>query len=170
MTHLLAILALVLSACTGAAATSTTTTSTPPPGPDADSVVLIVELTGGCAMMGPNCERFVVFGDGTVEAYRAGESDPRPIDTGSIDPALAATLHRVVTTADLDALRRRLPPGECQGCFDGIDTLATFTVDGADVTFSSVDTEFTPSEPVFAAMRDVMNAAGDATQIPLITR
>jgi len=121
-------------------------------------------------MMGPNCERVVVFGDETVEAYRAGENAAQPVDVGSIDPELVATLHNTVYATDLEALRKRLPPGECQGCIDGIDTLATFTVDGCDVTFNSIETEVTPTEPVFAAMWAVFAAAQDTTEIPLIER
>ncbi len=170
MIRLLPILALLLSACGAATTVSTTTTTAPPVGPEADSVVLVAELTRGCAMMGPNCERFIVFGDGTVEAYRAGESAVQPVDVGSINPELVATLHNTIHATDLEALRKRLPPGKCQGCVDGIDTLATFTVDGNDVTFSSIDTELTPAEPAFAAMWLVIDAARDATDIPLIER
>jgi hypothetical protein len=169
MTRLLPILALLLSACIGTSAASTTTISPPPPDPGADSVVLVAELTGGCAMMGPNCERFVVYGDGMVEAHRVGESGPQPTDVGSIDPTLVVALHRAANGADLEALRKRLPPGECQGCVDGIDTVATFMVDGSTVTFGSIDTELTPAEPVFAAMWAVIDAARDATEIPPIT-
>jgi hypothetical protein len=170
MIRLLPVLALLLSACGGAATVSTTTTEPPPPDPDAESVVLIAELTGGCAMMGPNCERFVVFGDGTVEAYRAGENAALPVDIGSIDPDLVATLHNTLHTTDLQALRIRLPPGECQGCVDGIDTLATFTIDGRDVTFSTIETDLTPTESVFAAMWAVIDSSLSATEIPLIAR
>ena len=168
MIRFLPILALLLSACGGTASVSSTTTTAPPVGPETDTVVLAAELTGGCAMMGPNCERFVVFGDGTVEAYRVGENAAQPVDVGSIDPELVATLHDSVNKTDLDALRERLPPGECQGCVDGIDTLATFTVNGTEVTFSSIDTKLTPTEPVFAAMWVVIDAARDATDLPLV--
>ena len=170
MIRLIPILAVLFTACTTAATVSATTTVPLPPGPSSDSVVLVAELTGGCAMMGPNCERFVVLGDGTVEAYRAGENTAQPVDVGSIDPELVATLHNTVDTTDLEALRKRLPLGECQGCFDGIDTLATFTVDGSDIAFSSIETELTPTEPVFAAMWAVIDAAQDATDVPMVER
>jgi len=138
--------------------------------PDAGDVILIAELTGGCAMMGPNCERFVVFGDGTVEAYRSGEIASQPVDVGSIDPTLVATLHSAIGTTDLEALRKRLLPGECRGCFDATDTLATFTVGGVDVSFSSIETELAVTEPVFAAMWIAIDAAQDATDVPSIER
>ncbi len=121
-------------------------------------------------MMGPNCERFVIYGDGTVEAHRAGENAALPVDVGSIDPDLVTTLHNTVLATDLEALRKRLPPGECQGCYDGTDTLATFAIDGTEVTFSSIDTELTRTEPVFATMWDVIDAAQDATDVPLLER
>jgi len=170
MIRLIPILALLFTACSAAATVPTTTTVPPLPGPENDSVVLVAELTGGCAMMGPNCERVVVFGDGTVEAYRAGEDATQPVDVGSIDPELVATLNNTVQATDLEALRKRLPPGECQGCVDGLDTLVTFTVDGGDVTFSSIDTELTPTEPVFAAMWAVFAAAQAATDVAQIER
>ncbi|MEA3501444.1 MAG: hypothetical protein U9R47_01610, partial [Actinomycetota bacterium] len=62
MTRLLPILALLLAACSGATGALPTTTAPQAFGPDARSVVLVAEFTGGCAMMGPNCERFVVYG------------------------------------------------------------------------------------------------------------
>lgn len=133
-------------------------------------MVLVAERTGGCAMRGPNCERFVVYGDGTVETYRAGESDPRPADVGSIDPALVVTLRRAVGNTDLQALGIRLPAGECQGCLDGIDTVATFTIDGNDTTFNSIETELPSTEPAFAAMWAVIDACRTATDVPLTTR
>jgi hypothetical protein len=167
MTRFLPILALLISACGGAVAPSTTTVP-PPPGPEPAGVLLVAEFTGGCAMIGPNCERLVIYGDGTVEAHRLGSGAPRPVDDGSIDPALVVELHRVVVTTDLEAMRLRLPAGECQGCVDGIDSVATFTVDGHDTTFSSIDTGLVISEPVFAAMWAVIGAARDATEIPLI--
>lgn len=169
MIRLLPILALLVASCSTAATVSTITTESLAPSPGANSVVLVAELTGGCAMMGPNCERFVILGDGTVKAYRAGESAAQPVDIGAIDPALVATLHEVVRSTNLEALRKRLPPGECQGCVDGIDTLAIFTVDGAEVTFNSIDTELTSAEPAFATMWVVIDAAQEVTDIPVIT-
>ncbi len=153
--------ALVLAACAAEA---------PIPGPGAAQVVLDVESTGGCAQMGPNCTRLVIFGDGTVEAYRVAVDGEELVDTGSIDLELVAELDRIVAVTDLDALRSRLPEGHCQGCFDGIDTTMTLAGDDGPAVFSSLEVELDSGEPVFAAAWAVAAAAQAATEIPILTR
>lgn len=161
MNRVLLGLALVLAGCAA---------DSPMPGPGATEVVVVVASTGGCAQLGPNCSRLVVFGDGTVEAYRFVTDGERLVDTGNIEPKLVDELHRIVTDTDLDALRARLPAGRCQGCFDGIDTTMTvYGNNGAEV-FDSVDVELDPAEPVFAAAWAVAAAAEAATDIPFLAR
>ena len=120
--------------------------------------------------MGPNCTRLVIFGDGTVEAYRLAVDGEELVDTGSIDPELMAELDRIVAVTDLDALRSRLPEGQCRGCFDGIDTTMTLSGDDGPVVFSSLDVELDSGEPVLAAAWAVTAAAQAATEIPILTR
>ncbi len=153
--------ALVLTACAAEA---------PIPGPGAAQVVLDVESTGGCAQMGPNCARLVIFGDGTVEAYRVAVDGEELVDTGSIDLELVAELDRIVAVTDLGALRSRLSEGHCRGCFDGIDTTMTLAGDDGPAVFSSLEVELDPGEPVFAAAWAVAAAAQAATEIPILTR
>lgn len=130
------------------------------------------ESAGGCAQMGPNCVRVVVYGDGTVEAYRVG-GDETPIDTGTIDRRLIDSLNREIVNTDMRELIDALPPGECRGCFDGIDTIMRFYSPPLDVEhpeFSSVDVELVRSEPLLAAAWAVYEAALAVIAIPLVTR
>lgn len=133
-------------------------------------VVVTVESSGGCAQMGPNCTRLVVFGDGTVEAYRFVADDVDPIGTGTIDPGLVVDLAAVVAATDFDALRSRLPEGECRGCYDGIDTTMSFETNGGSERFDSIEVELDASEPLFAAAWAVAGAADSAVEVPLLSR
>ena len=158
-------IALFATACAsagGVGSEATTTTFAPPP---ADFTVTI-DQTGGCMMMGPNCVRYAAASDGAVSVYRLGGPEAELIDAITIDQTLVDDLSQAVAATDLDALRSRLGPGECRGCYDGIDTEVTFVAGDAVVTFSSVDVEFDPSEPVFAALEAVI-AAVSVVEIPL---
>ena len=141
--------------------------------PQPDHLVLRVETSGGCAMLGPNCVRFDVFGDGSVAGYRVTLEGIEAVGTGSIDQDLVFDLHREVSTTDLGALHERLPPGECLGCVDGTDfTMSFLPADQPPVPieFSSVEVELDRNEPVFAAAWRVYAAANSAVEIPVISR
>lgn len=140
---------------------------------DPDAVYFTAESSGGCAQMGPNCARLDVYGDGTVLAYRIGVDAAEPVATGTIDAALVADLHRETLNTDQAALIDSLPPGECRGCYDGIDTTMTFPIPPtieAPPTFSSVEVELLRTEPLLDLGWQVYEAAGAAIEIPLATR
>jgi hypothetical protein len=137
--------------------------------PDADAIVLDVEFSGGCAQLGPNCAQLIVFGDGTVVARRILPGGTERVDSGSIDTALVNALHQVVADTDLAALHRRLPEGECRGCYDGIDTTLRFSP-ASSPAFASVDVELESSEPVFQAAFAVLEAAQLVVEIPVVAR
>lgn len=141
---------------------------TAPGAPDPDAVVLEIEFSGGCAQMGPNCSRLVVHGDGTVEAHRIAPGGTELVDSGAIDAGLVIDLYRAVTATDLDALHSKLGPGECRGCYDGIDTTLVFA--GSEPVFASVDVELDSSEPLIAAAFAVMEAAQAVVEIPVVAR
>jgi hypothetical protein len=159
--YLAAVLALTLTACASADGAG---------GPAPDEVVLVVESTGGCAQMGPNCIRLVVFGDGTVEAHRLISEETQLVGLGSIDRELVVAVHEAVLATDFTTLRQRLPAGECRGCYDGIDTTMTFRPNLDPQVFASVDVELDPSEPLFAAAWAVADAANAAIEVPIVTR
>lgn len=164
-TPLLIVLLLVLASCAGGAATEL----------EPDAVVFRAESNGGCAQLGPNCVRVDVYGDGSVKAYRLGVDQQTPVDTGTIDRNLVIALHSEVSSADLTALHRRLPPGECRGCVDGIDTSMSFPFSVGDKTvmpllFSSVEVELDPSEPLFDIAWSVYRAAEAAVDVPVVAR
>jgi hypothetical protein len=158
--RLMIMVTVILAAC-GA-------TSVPDPG--ADQIVIVIESSGGCAQLGPNCARTIVYGDGTVETHRIGPAGPELVDTGAIAVDLVVALHRTVVMTDLAALRTRLPEGQCLGCVDGIDTSMTFFAGEKQEVFSSVDVELDPIEPVFEAAWAVADAARAATEIPIVAR
>ena len=141
--------------------------------PVADATVLIVESSGGCAQLGPNCVSIVVKGDGAVAAFRITASGSELVDTAVIDRELVAALARELATTDQNELLASLPPGECRGCVDGIDTTMTFPSYALPVetpTFSSVDVRLDRSAPVFAAAWAVYEAAQAAIDVPVIAR
>jgi hypothetical protein len=129
--------------------TSTTTTTTLPPEP---VLVFTVETSGGCLQAGPNCAAYQFFSDGTVELLRLGVDTTTPEGTGTIDPefvtAVSEELMAVVSLGDLHA---SLPPGECRGCYDGIDTTFIYNVPDQLNTFESVDVELLDAIPLFRA-------------------
>ncbi len=140
------------------------------PDPGADQIVIVIESSGGCAQIGPNCDRIVVYGDGTVQEHRISAAGPELVDTGAIAVDLVVDLHRTMATTDLAALRAQLPEGQCLGCVDGIDTTMTFLAGDKEEVFSSVEVNLDPTEPVFEAAWVVADAARVATEIPIVAR
>ncbi len=141
--------------------------------PVADATVLIAESSGGCAQLGPNCVSIVVHGDGEVTAFRITATGSELVDTAVIDRELVIALDRELAATDQDELLASLPPGECRGCFDGIDTTMSFPIYPLPVvtpTFSSVDVKLDRSEPVFAAAWAVYEAAQAVIEVPVISR
>ncbi len=167
-------LSLVLGACassdggadvttTGGTDTTETTETTLPPEP---VEIFTVRLDGGCMMMGPNCPEYRFLSDGTVALFRVGEVEPT--DTAAIDPALVTSVVDLVASTDLEALSASLPPGECRGCYDGIDVTYIY---GPDGVFASTDVELVPTEPLFAATEAALAAAQAAlSELPIASR
>jgi hypothetical protein len=137
-----------------------------------DRAYFSAETAGGCAQMGPNCVRYVVYGDGTVEAFRVGVDDAEPVATGSVDPELVSELDREARSVDQDALLAGLPPGECRGCYDGIDTTMWFFTSprGSDPAFSSVAVDLDQNEPLLDLGWELLAAAQAVVEIPIVSR
>jgi hypothetical protein len=162
---MLVAVAIVATACTSTVDGSVTTIAAIDP----TSVLATVEQTGGCLMMGPNCPTYVIRADGQVTLERTGNSGDS-VDSAYIDPALTTDLAWQMSTTDFAELRAGLPPGECQGCYDGIDTAFIFRTNQHAVTFSSVETDLDSSEPLFATMWRIVEAASLATEMPIEQR
>jgi hypothetical protein len=152
---------LVVAACGSSGGGSTETTTTVEP--IIPYVVVTVVQDGGCMMMGPNCPTYEISSDGSVALYRSGAEQ---VDQSTIDTALVDAIVAESAGTDLDALRQRLPQGECQGCYDGIDTTFVYQ----EATFSGVDVELVASEPLFAATWDAVAAAGQVLILPVEER
>lgn len=136
---------------------------------DPNAVVVTVEQSGGCFMMGPNCPTYAVHANGQVDLFRTEALDTT-VDSSTIAVPLVDALTEQIRSTDFVALRTRLPEGECQGCFDGIDTKLVLTTRNGEVTFSSIDVEMDPMEPLFAAVSNIVAAASQSTELPLEQR
>ena len=171
---LLTLFTVALAACGGgvsgsgspttAAPTPTTTTVAPP------QRLLQADLVGGCFMMGPNCARYVLFDDGSLEVYRLGTEPPELLWTDSIEVSLVADLQEALAATDLEELRSQLGSGTCNACVDGIDTVLTFTVDGSDTVFDSAQVELDTTEPLFITAALAVQAATATGQVPIVAR
>lgn len=151
----------LLAACAGEA----TTTSAAPP----EALTVTIAERGGCEMMGPNCRVYVLAGDGSFQVLRSGLEEMGAAASGAVDEVVLASLVESIASTDLPGLAATLPPGECRGCADGIDYLVTIDVDGTVTTFDSVEVLFDPTEPLFAAIGDVI-ASTSVVEVPILTR
>lgn len=165
---------LIVSACAsspsgvdGTATTGANATTAMIPEPAVPVVTIVDE--GGCFMAGPNCATYAVFSDGTVEVLRTGEPDTIEATT-VVDADLAMTIHDLVATTDLEALRSGLPEGEMTAAYDGVDTTFIYRTDADDVMFSSAVVELVESEPLFAATWKVRRLAAASVELPMQTR
>jgi hypothetical protein len=170
------ILAIMLAACGGGAVGADTgeptTASTAAPTTTAVAVepLLQADLIGGCFMMGPNCSRYVIYTDASIEVYRLGNDVPELLWEATIDESLVADLTEALRSTDLEAMRSHLGPGTCNGCVDGIDTVLTFTHDGAASVFDSTQVELDATEPVFITAALAIQAATATGEIPILRR
>jgi hypothetical protein len=171
---LFAVVVLAVAACGDDSASSTDestpSTAAPTTTPPADGdPVLVYEATGGCQMMGPNCPKFVVYPDGKVEVYRAGEQGPAEV-TGTVDPASVQAFLDVAEAEDFDALVGRLPPGTCQACVDGVDILLDVKLNGQTESLNSSVVAFEESEPFFAALTTLIDQVSAVGELPIEQR
>lgn len=132
----------------------------------ADDPVLVWTETGGCIQAGPNCARYVVTGDGTVNTYR-GDSE-EVAASGTVSEAALADWLAVTAETDVGALVDRAGPGEMRSAFDGIDFI--LEAPHTDTSLSSVDLEFSPSEDYFAAATALVSSAADAAPLDIELR
>jgi hypothetical protein len=162
---LIAVIGIIAASCASPA--DEPSASTIPSDPEA--VVVTVEQSGGCFMMGPNCPTYVLHANGRVDLFRT-EAEGTRVDSAVIDVALLEALAEQIRSTDFVALRARLPEGECQGCFDGIDTKLVLTTSDREVTFSSIDEELSATEPLFDAVWSIVHAASQSTEMRLEQR
>ena len=173
------LLALLTAACgePGSAPISTTepiptSTSAAPQvaAPPADEIVFEADVIGGCFMMGPNCARYVVYGDGTLETYRLGVEPVELVGTGTVDSVLVSDLWTEVASTDMEAFRASLGPGVCNACVDGVDTLLTLRVGGDVYSFDSTAVDFDVQRPIFALVDLIVRDAFRQVDMPIISR
>lgn len=129
-------------------------------------VVFVWTENGGCMQAGPNCARYVVTADGTVNTYR-GDSDDIAA-TGAVDSAALADWMAAVKQTDISALVDRAGPGEMTAAFDGVDFI--LEAPHADTTLSSVDIEFSRSEDYFVAANALVSSAAQVAPLDIEMR
>ncbi len=132
----------------------------------ADEIVFVWSENGGCMQGGPNCARYEVLADGTVNTYRMGEDEVST--TGSIDGSVVNNWLIAVASTDADALRARLGPGEVTAAYDGVDFVLEAPYDG--LLFDSTNVEFAAGEPLFEAASDMAKAAVAAAPLEMEMR
>ena len=132
----------------------------------ADEVVFVWSENGGCMQGGPNCARYEILADGTVNTYRMGEDEVST--TGSIDGSVVTDWLIAVASTDVDALRGRLGPGEMTAAFDGVDYVLEAPY--AELLLDSVDVEFATGEPLFEAANGMAKAAFAAAPLEMEMR
>ncbi len=177
---LLSLLLILLSAC-GSDETSSedpaespTTTSLPDDGGpvetvpelEPDQVVFVWTETGGCAMAGPNCARYEVAADGTVQTFRGDESEAST--TGVVDTVAVSDWLSAVAATDLAELVGRLGPGEMTAAFDGVDFV--LEAPHTQLVFSSVEVEFDLGEPLFRAAFSMAHQAAEVAPLEFAQR
>ena len=86
-------------------------------------------------MAGPNCAEYQFYDDGTVEIYRVGTEVTTPEASGMIDQEFIISVQDELVGIDLALLHDSLAPGECRGCYDGIDTTFVYNAPGSVTTF-----------------------------------
>lgn len=134
-----------------------------------DAVVFVWSETGGCAMAGPNCARYEVTADGTVGTSRQTADGYGEVEVaGTVDVALVEAWLAAVADIDMDQLQERVGAGEMTAAFDGTDVVVEAPT--VDVQLSSIDTNFSPSEDVFASGRALAAAAFAAAPLELEMR
>ncbi len=189
---LLVLLTIVAAACGSSISTDAgsgdqtePTTVTSPGGPDdpdapegdgdeggevpelaADEIVFVWSENGGCMQGGPNCARYEILADGTVNTYRVGEDEVAT--SGSIDGSVVNDWLTAVALTDIDALRGRLGPGEMTAAFDGVDFVLEAPYAG--LLLDSVDVEFAAGEPLFEVANDMARAAVEAAPLEMEMR
>lgn len=163
-------MAVIVAACgsgsieTGPSASTTPGSTTEPNRPSSDPTapaargpVLRVLEAGGCGMVEDGCSIIEIFEDGSVEMFGYLDTDT-PRATTAIDDGLVAAWLAIARSVDLDELRSRLPPGECAGCYDGIDYVVEVRTTEPLTIFDSQREAFDTSEPFFDTMFAMLSA------------
>jgi len=115
---------------------------------------------------GPNCARYEISADGTVQTFREGAASV--VASGSIPVGNVEAWLDAVRATDFEALVARLGPGEMTAAFDGVDY--SLELPGQSLTLSSVDVEFDVTEAFFARTQDLVTEAAQAAPLQLESR
>ena len=119
-------------------------TTLPPEKPE--PTVLVVQEYGGCEMAGPNCLRYEILSDNTVNIYRM-PYDGQEEAVASFE-ASDSLMEAASPEVDFIALKETLGEGECKGCSDGIDYTVDFINSTSANFFDSQEVAFDDS-PIF---------------------
>ncbi len=146
---LLALVAMILVACSPTAVAS--------PLPAATGPLVTVTTRGGECPEGPCGSALAIERDG-----RLVQTAPGSVVIGQVPPEVLATLDTAIKSTDLPAIRSRTFTGECPVNFDGQEVIYEFGAPGGVERIASCETEIDPDHPLFVAVHEAL-AAGGAT-------
>lgn len=145
-----AILAFLLSACSGAASTpgpSVSPSAPPSPSPSVASGPLVtLETQGGHCLQGACGGVVVIEADGRVHT-----AAPENKDLGTLSDVLLQALATEIEQADFAAITSRPFTDTCPVAFDGLELIYTFTTPSGIEKIDSCKVIVDPAHPLFAA-------------------
>jgi len=107
-----------------------------------DSLVIVGEAYGGCAMVQNSCPSFQVSDDGEYRYfYKPRQATEQVLREGSIPRALMADLRQVATMNELQVASLPIEPAFCDSYRDGIDVKYRVTVNDTTYELDSCGTD-----------------------------
>ena len=143
----LAIVLVLLAACSPAAVASLLPPSTLP--------LVTVTTRGGHCLDGACGSTLVIERDG-----RLRQTAPEDLVLGQVPGEALVALDGAIKTTDFAAIRARLFTGECPVNFDGQEVIYEFGAAGGVERIASCETEVDPDRPLFVAVQAALAAGG----------
>ena len=143
----LAVLLVLLAACSPAAVASLLPPSTLP--------LVTVTTRGGHCLEGACGSTLVIERDG-----RLRQTAPEEVVLGQVPGEALVALDGAIKTTDFAAIRARPFTGECPVNFDGQEVIYEFGAPGGVERIASCETEVDPDHPLFVAVQAALAAGG----------
>ena len=143
----LAVLLILLAACSPAAVASLLPPSTLP--------LVTVTTRGGHCLEGACGSTLVIERDG-----RLRQTAPEDMVLGQVPGEALVALDGAIKTTDFAAIRARPFTGECPVNFDGQEVIYEFGAPGGVERIASCETEVDPDHPLFVAVQAALAAGG----------
>lgn len=123
----------------------------------AESLVIVGEAYGGCAL-GGNCPSFRVASDGAYRyLYTPTAGEEQIVRDGRLPAALRRELSAVVVERSLEAQSRPIEPAICNSFTDGIDVRYEITLEGEDYELDSCGTNIDGEGELWTTLSKIWN-------------